>query len=102
MFILHKCASVAGGVDDIDLHAVVIDGDVLGQNGDAALALLIVGVEDAVLNLLVGAEGARGAEQLVAQGGLAVVDVGDDGNVSQMFILHKCASLLFRLKAFCL
>ena len=33
---------------------------------------------------LVGAEGARLGEQLVDQGGLAVVDVGDDGDVSEV------------------
>jgi hypothetical protein len=34
-------------------------------------------------NLLVGGEGAGLAEQLVHQGGLAVVDVGDDGDVAE-------------------
>ena len=35
---------MARRVDDIDLHVLVADGDVLGENRDAALALLIVGV----------------------------------------------------------
>ena len=39
---------VARRVDDVDLHALVVDGDVLGQDRDAALALQVVGVEDAV------------------------------------------------------
>ena len=42
---------VAGRIDDVDLHAVVVDGDILSQNSDAALALLVVGVEHAVLDL---------------------------------------------------
>ena len=79
---------MAGGVDDVDLYAVVVDGDVLGKNRDAALALLVVGVEHALLHLLVGAEGAGGAQELVTQGGLAVVDVGDDGDVSQVLYAH--------------
>ena len=33
---------MAGGVDDVDLYAVVVDGDVLGKNRDTALALLVV------------------------------------------------------------
>ena len=37
---------VAGGVDDVDLDARVGDGGVLGEDGDAPLALQIVGVQD--------------------------------------------------------
>ena len=73
---------VARGVDDVDLDVLVLDGDVLGQNGDATLALLVVGVKDALLDLLVCAEGVRGAQELVHKRGLAVVDVGDDGDVA--------------------
>ena len=39
---------VAGRIDDVDLDVAVFDGDVLGQDGDAALALEIVGVENAL------------------------------------------------------
>ena len=87
---LHLAAkvSVAGGVDDVDLHALVLNRAVLGENGDAALALLVIGVEDALLDLLVGAEGVRSPQQLVHQRGLAVVDVGDDGDVSQILCSH--------------
>ena len=72
---------MAGGIEDVDLHALILDGDVLSQNGDAAFALLIVGVEHALLHLLVRTESIRGAKELVNQGSLAVVDVGDDGDV---------------------
>ena len=84
---LHLAAEirVAGGVDDVDLDAVVMDGGILGQDGDAALTLDIVGVHDAVHQFLVLAEHAGLAQQLVHQGGLAVVDVGDNGNVSYIF-----------------
>ena len=37
---------VAGGVDDVDLDALIVDGGVLGQDGDAALALQVIGVHD--------------------------------------------------------
>ena len=39
---------VAGGVDDVDLGVVVVDRGVLGQDGDAALALEVVRVHDAL------------------------------------------------------
>ncbi len=74
--------AVAGRVHDVDLDVVVKNGRVLGQDGDAALALQFVGIHDAVHQLLVGAKYAALAEHGVHQRGLAVVDVGDDGDVA--------------------
>ena len=59
-----------------------LDGGVLGQDGDAALALLGVGIHGPLLHALVVAERAREAEHGVDQRGLAVVDVGHDGQVA--------------------
>ena len=74
--------AVAGRVDDVDLDVVIEDGGVLGQNRDAALALQIVGVHDALDEVLVGAKSAALPEHGVNQRGLAVVDVGDDGDIA--------------------
>ena len=57
---------------------------VLGQNGDAALALQVVGVHDALDHMLVGAESAALPQHGVHQRGLAVVDVGDDGDIANV------------------
>ena len=67
---------VARGVDDVDLDA-----------------LLVVGVEHALLYLLVRAEGVRGLQQLVHERGLAVVDVRDDGNVPDVLLAHMSLSM---------
>ena len=75
---------VAGRVDDVDLHAAVVDGGVLGQDGDAALALEIEGVHDPLHHLLVGAEDAALMQHGVDQRRLAVIDVGDDGDVANV------------------
>ena len=72
---------VAGRVDDVDLVVVVVEGGIFGEDGDAALALEVVGVHDALGDGLVGAEGAGLAQHGVDEGGLAVVDVRDDGDV---------------------
>src|SRR5262249_25141425 len=56
----------------------------LGENGDAALALQIVGVHRALGNPLVFAERAGLLQQAVDQRGLAMVDVGDDGDVAKL------------------
>ncbi len=81
---LHLAAKVgvAGGVHNVDLAAVVVDGGVLGQNRDAALTLQIVGVHDAIGDLFIGAKGSGLAKHGVDKSGLAVVDMGDDGDVA--------------------
>ena len=75
---------VARGVHDVDLGVAVVDRGVLGEDRDAALALEVVRVHDALAVLLVGAEDAALLEQGVDEGGLAVVDVGDDGDVAEV------------------
>jgi hypothetical protein len=80
---LHLAAEVRvpGGIDDIDVRALVAHRAVLGEDGDAALALQVVRIHDPFLHVLVRREGARLLQQLVDQRGLAVVDVRDDGDV---------------------
>ena len=78
---------VARGIHDVDLGAVPPHGGVLGQDGDAPLPLQRVGVHHPLLHLLVGPEGPRLPEHLIHQGGLAVIDVGDDGQVTNQSTL---------------
>ena len=91
---LHLAAKVgvAGGVDDVDLGVAVMHGGVLGQDGDAALALQVVGVHHAVGDLLVGTQDVALLEHLVDQGRLAVVDVGDNSNITDIFPDHGTSS----------
>ena len=80
---------MARGVHDVDLGVAVLDGGVLSQNGDAAFTLQIVGVHNALHRLLILAVDAALLEHLVYQRGLAVVDVGDDGHISQFLVLQR-------------
>ena len=86
---------VAGGVDDVDGDAVglagglgsraaVTDGGVLREDGDALLALEVTGVHRTFVDVLVGAEGAGLPEHGIDEGGLAVVDVGNDGDIADV------------------
>ena len=89
---------VAGGVDDVDDDAIleaqglsrragVVDGGVLGENGDALLTLEVAGVHDALAGLFDRvALGERSGlpEHCVNQRGLAMIDVCDDGDISQV------------------
>ena len=62
----------------------MVDGRLLGEDRDALLALEVARVHDPVDDGLVRPEGAGLAEHRVDQRGLAVVDVGDDGDVAQV------------------
>ena len=77
---------VAGGVDEVDLDTLPVDGRGLGEDGDATLALLVVGVHHALHHVLVGGEGSGLAQQLVNQRRLAVVNVRHDGDVANQFV----------------
>jgi len=81
---------VTGGVDDVQrdvvVGAIVVPHErgVLRQDRDALLALEIARVHDALGNFLVGTEGAGLVQHCVDEGGLAVVDVGDDRQVANI------------------
>ena len=75
---------VAGGVDDVELDAAVVDRGVLGEDRDPLLALEVHRVHHPLGDVLALAEGAGLPQHLVDQGRLAVVDVGDDGDVSEV------------------
>ncbi len=75
---------VAGGVDDVDACVFPLHRGCLGQDGDAALALQIVGIHRALDHALVVAIGAGLLQQAIDQRGFAVVDVGDDGDVTKV------------------
>ena len=82
---LHLAAEigVAGGVDDVDARVLPDQRGHLGEDGDAALALEVVGIHGALFDALVVAERAGLPQQHVDEGGFAMVDVGDDRDVAQ-------------------
>ncbi len=65
------------------------DGGVLGKDGNAAFAFEVVGIHDTFFDVLVVAEGVRLAQETVHEGGLAVVHVGDDGDISEVGSFDK-------------
>ena len=75
---------VTGRVDDVEPDAGVVDRRLLGEDRDALLALEVARIHDPVDDGLVRAEGAGLAEHRVDERGLAVVDVGDDGDVAEV------------------
>ena len=75
---------VARRVDDVEADAVVVDRRLLGEDRDALLALEVHRVEHPVDQRLVGPERAGLAQHRVDQRGLAVVDMGDDGDIAKV------------------
>ena len=75
---------VSGGVDDIDADAVPHHGDVFGEDGDAAFAFEVVGIQQTGLHLLVFSKDAALFDEAVDQRGFAVVDVSDDGDITDI------------------
>ncbi len=73
---------------------MVENGRVLGQDGDAALALQLIGVHHALDVGLVGAKGAALVQHGVNQGGLSVVHVRDDGDVAKTLAQNLMSFLL--------
>jgi hypothetical protein len=84
---------VAGGVDEVDLVFLAVPGLVeqgggLGLDGDAPLPLQVHGIQYLLLHLPFF-QAAAAMDDAVRQGGLAVVDVGDDGEVADMGLHEK-------------
>jgi hypothetical protein len=83
---LHLAAEIgmAGGIHDVEARAVPFHRGAFGQDGDAPLALLVVGIHGALGHVLVLAHRTGLLEQLVDQRGFAMVDMGDDGDVADI------------------
>ncbi len=94
---LHLAAEVgvAGRVHDVDADAAVVDGRVLGHDGDALLALEVDRVHHPLGHVLVLVEDAALPQHRVHQRGLAMVDVGDDGEVTHVVSGLHSQTVLF-------
>ena len=75
---------MARSVNEVDLHSLVGDRRVLGQDGDTAFAFQGERIHHPVNHLLVGAEDAALAEQSIDERGLAVVNMSNDGDVTDI------------------
>ncbi len=99
---------VARGVEDVDaiflaVERVIGHGAVLGEDGDPAFAFERVGVHDepvlAALELLqlAGTKVTGLLEQVIDQGGLTMVDVGDDGHIADALVARDVQALVGRV-----
>ena len=75
---------MTGRIDDIKFVIPVTNGGVFRQNGNSALAFERVGIHDARFDLLSLTENAALAEHGINEGGLPMVDVGNNGDVTDI------------------
>ena len=87
----HFAAEVgmSGGVDDVDLDAFISDAGVLGADGDAAFTLLIHRIHNTLAHVLDLPVDVRLPQHGINQRCFAVIDVRNDGNVSNVGPLTK-------------
>ena len=95
---LHFAAEigVSRRVHDIDFAAFKDDGRVFGQDGDAALPFQFIRVHHTVGHLLIGAERSRLPQHGIYEGCLAVVNMGNDGDIAYRLGHREVLSFLFR------
>ena len=87
---LHLAAEigVARGIHNVDLVVFIMNGGVLGQNGNAPLPLQVPGVHDTLHGGLIFPVDTALLQHLVHQSGLAMVNVGDNGNIADLFLRY--------------
>ncbi len=98
---LHFAAEigVSRSVYNVDFCPFVIDGDVFGEYCYAALALKVIAVEYQFAGILIISKKMSGHQHFVHKGGLAMVHVGDDGDIAYILHIKMCIfliSLLFQ------
>ena len=80
--------SVTGGVDEIDLDVLVVNGSVLCEDGNSALLFKIARVHNSSNRLLIFSVNTALLEHLVNESGLTVVNVCNNCNISQIVTNH--------------
>src|SRR6476661_8494932 len=78
---------VAGCIDNVDAVAVPLKGSILGANRDSFFTLEIHGIHYALFDLLIGTKRPRLAQQLIHKRRLAVIDVRNNSNVTNL--IHR-------------
>ena len=97
---------MARGVDEVQGVGLPVLGGVVqphrpGLDGDAPLPLQVHVVQQLGLHLPLG-DGVAQLDEAVGEGGLAVVDVGDDGKVADLGLVgHKYRCLLGKSTGLC-
>jgi hypothetical protein len=80
--------SMAGSINDVDLNVAVPNGRILCHDGDAPFPFEIHGVHNPLRYFLMLAECPRLLEHGINKGSFAVIDMGNNGNISYILFSH--------------
>src|SRR5574344_1251937 len=91
---------MAGGVDKVELigftvTGLVVERNAVGLDGDTAFAFKIHGVQHPRSHFAL-AQAAANLDQAIGQGGFAMVDMGNDGKITDMTQITHRTSLYIR------
>jgi hypothetical protein len=73
---------MARSINDVDMGAFIVDCTVFGQDRNSTLALQVIGIHYPFSHLLMPSEGACLLQQFINESGFAMIDVGDDGDIT--------------------
>ena len=79
---------MARRVYDVDFHAVVRNSCILGKDSDSSLPLDRAGVHDTLTHFLIFTKYAALTEHAVYEGGLAMIYMGDNSYIANVFSFH--------------
>ncbi len=91
-FNLTTKVGVTRGVDDIYFKSFVVDRDVFGENGNPSFTFEVVVVHDKLAGIFIFTEKVSREEHFVHEGSFAMVNMGNNSNVSDF--LHLTQSFL--------
>jgi len=80
---------VSWGIHNIDAVVIPFDRSIFGENGNAALFFLVVGIHKTLSIGVFAIKSPRLAQKFINQSRFTVVNVGDDCNVTQVFNGHE-------------
>ena len=93
---------MSGGINDVDFGIAIVYGCVFGKNGNPSFPFNITAIHDSFLYLLIGTEDTALSEQLIHQCGFAVVNMGNNRYVSDIFNILTHLELLQSFQVFLL
>ena len=75
---------VPRGINNVDTNPLPFDTGLLGKDRDPTLTLELIAVHDKVCHLLMCTEDIGLSEEMIDNGGLAVIDVSNDGKITEI------------------
>ena len=79
---------MARGIDQVDLYAFVVDGNILGQNRNTSFSFQVVAIQDPFTLELRIAVLAALLKQAIDHRGLTMIDVSNNNNVADIVSTH--------------